>query len=80
MTRTSNLINTNFKKLKDGNNEISSTSEDSNETLQSYDDDSFVNDNPQIRQKNHYIKYPKLNSNDDHMTSLKRRVRKVWFD
>lgn len=42
-------------------------------TLQSSSDDSLLSD----KRNNRFIKHSKLNRNDDHITSLKRRVRKV---
>jgi hypothetical protein len=71
------IFNLNNKKFKNGNQQISSLSEDSNVILQSYTNGSFAINNNQ--RDNHYIKHPKLNPNDDHITSLKRRIRKVYF-
>jgi hypothetical protein len=75
----SHILDLNNRKLKNGNQQISSLFEDSNITLVSFSNDSFAIDNQPVSRDNHYIKHLKLNPNGNHMTSLKRRIRKVQF-
>ena len=53
--------------------------EDSYVTIQSSSYNSFSSDSQEMRSNHRYIKHSKSNRNDDHVTSLKRRIRRVCF-